>query len=145
MQHALRWLADNQGYSPDVVVYLRPTSPLRRVEDIEEAIVRLLQTGADRVRSICLVEHHPYWMKKLDGERLVPLLEGVNESRYYRRQLLPPVYRLNGAVDVTWRKTIMDEESFFCGDVGAYVMPLERSIDLNSELDFALAELLLQG
>lgn len=143
-QHALSWLAEHEGYYPDIVVWLRPTAPLRTVQDIEAAIDILVRTKADFVRSVCVAEHHPYWMNRLDADRLVPFVEGVDESQYYRRQLLPPVYRLNGAVDVTWRSTIMEKGLIYSGDVRGYVMPAERSIDLDSELDFTLAELLLQ-
>ena len=143
-QHALSWLAEHEGYHPDIVVWLRPTAPLRTVQDVEAAIQLLIETNADCVRSVCLAEHHPYWMKRLDGDRLVPFVDGIDEGRYYRRQLLPPVYRLNGAVDVTWCRTLMEKGLLYTGDVRGYVMPAERSIDLDSELDFALAELLLQ-
>jgi CMP-N-acetylneuraminic acid synthetase len=143
-QHALSWLAEHEGYRPDIVVWLRPTTPLRTVQDVEAAIQLLIETGADCVRSVSLAEHHPYWMKQLDGDRLVPFIDGVDESEYYRRQLLPPAYRLNGAVDVTWCRTAIEKGLLYGGDVRGYVMPAERSIDLDSELDFALAELLLQ-
>jgi len=143
-QHALSWLAEHEGYNPDIIVWLRPTVPLRAVEDIAVAVDLLVQTKADLVRSVCLAEHHPYWMKRLEHDRLVPFVDGIDESKYYRRQLLPPVYRLNGAVDVTWRQTVMEKGLLYTGDVRGYVMPAERSVDLDSELDFALAELLLQ-
>jgi CMP-N,N'-diacetyllegionaminic acid synthase len=143
-QHALSWLAEHEDYHPDIVTWLRPTAPLRTVQDVEAAIQLLIETGADCVRSVSAAEYHPYWMKRLDGDRLVPFVDGVDESRYYRRQLLPPAYRLNGAVDVTWCRTVMEKGMLYSGDVRGYVMPAERSIDLDSELDFALAELLLQ-
>ncbi len=143
-QHALHWLMMHENYCPEVVVWLRPTSPLRTVQDIDAAVRLLVETGADCVRSVCLAEHHPYWMKRLEGNRLLPFVEGVDESKYYRRQELPPAYRLNGAVDVTWCKRIVENGKLFGGDMRGYVMPVERSVDLDSELDFALAELLLQ-
>lgn len=143
-QHALSWLAEHEDYRADIVVWLRPTAPLRAVEDVEAAISLLIETGADCVRSVCVAEHHPYWMKRLEDDRLVPFIDQTDDSKYYRRQLLPPAYRLNGAVDVTWSKTVMEKGLVYSGDVRGYVMPLVRSIDLDSELDFALAELLLQ-
>jgi CMP-N,N'-diacetyllegionaminic acid synthase len=143
-QHALSWLAEHEDYYSDIVVWLRPTAPLRIVQDVEAAIQLLIETGADCVRSVSLAEHHPYWMKRLDGDCLVPFVDGIDESTYYRRQLLPPAYRLNGAVDVTWCRTVMEKGLLYGGDVRGYVMPTERSIDLDTELDFALAELLLQ-
>lgn len=143
-QHALSWLAEHECYRPDIVVWLRPTVPLRTVQDVEAALQQLIETGADCVRSVCPAKHHPYWMKRLNGDRLVPFVEGIDVARYYQRQLLPPVYRLNGAVDVTWCRTVMEKGLLYSGDVRGYVMPAGRSIDLDSELDFALAELLLQ-
>lgn len=143
-KYALSWLREHEGYHPDIVVWLRPTSPLRTTHDIEAAIRLLIQSDADCVRSVCRVEHHPYWMKRFAGDRLVPFIEGFDERRYYQRQLLPTVYRLNGAVDVTWCKTVMERGLLYSGDVRGYIMPIERSIDLDSELDFALAELLLK-
>ena len=142
--HALGWLESNDGYSPEVVVWLRPTAPLRTVHDINGATKKLIDTGADCVRSVCLVEHHPYWMKRLDGDRLVPLLDEADEAVYYQRQLLPPVYRFNGAVDVTRCKTVIEAGKLYSGDMRGYVMPAESSIDLDSEVDFALLELLMQ-
>lgn len=109
-QHALSWLNEHEKYCPDIIVWLRPTAPLRIVEDIEGAIKLLTETKADCVRTVCKAEHHPYWMKQLNGNRLLHFLEGIEETKkYYRRQLLPPVYRLNGAVDVTWRETVMEK------------------------------------
>jgi CMP-N,N'-diacetyllegionaminic acid synthase len=143
-QHALSWLARQEGYGPDIVVWLRPTAPLRSGQDVDAAIELLIETGADCVRSVCLAEHHPYWMKRLNGNRLEPFVEGVDHSKYYRRQLLPPVYRLNGAVDVTWCRTVIEGSQLYDGDIRGYVMPSERSIDVDTELDLALTTLLLE-
>jgi len=143
-QHASSWLAEHEDYRPDIVVWLRPTALLRTVQDVEAAIRLLIETGADCVRSVCSPEHHPYWMKKLNGDRLVPFMEDIDLARYYQRQLLPPVYSLNGAVDVTRCRAVTEKGSLYGGDVRGYAMPVDRSIDLDSELDFAIAELLLE-
>ena len=128
-RHALAELGE-----PDSVAWLRPTAPLRAAEDIEAALGLLGETGADTVRSVTEAEHSPYLMGRLDGGRLVPLLGDVPE----RRQLLPLVYRLNGAVDVVRCSSVGDV--LFGGDVRAYVMPAERSVDVETELDLLLAE-----
>jgi CMP-N-acetylneuraminic acid synthetase len=141
-RHALSALASD-GYEPEAVAWLRPTAPLRTAEDIGAAVELLASTGAACVRSVCEAEHHPYWMKKLDGDRLAPFVLGADESTYYRRQLLPPVYRLNGAVEVVRPSAVPVDGPLFGGDVRGYVMPAERSIDLETELDFILAEALL--
>jgi CMP-N-acetylneuraminic acid synthetase len=143
-QHALSWLNEHEKYCPDIIVWLRPTVPLRVAEDIEGAIGLLTETKADCVRTVCEAEHHPYWMKQLNGDRLLPFLKEIKVEKYYRRQLLPPVYRLNGAVDVTWRERVMENGLLYSGDVRGYVMPGERSIDLDNELDFLFADLLIR-
>lgn len=139
-EHALSWLAERERYEPELVAWLRPTAPLRTAADVDAAVDLLVRTGADCVRSVCAAEHHPFWTRRLEGDRLLPLLE-VDEARYPRRQLLPPAYRLNGAVDVVRRASVRGE--LWQGDVRGYEMPRERSVDLDDELDFLLAELLL--
>ncbi len=144
-KYALEWLETHQGYSPDVVVWLRPTAPLRRSLDVDQAVEKLIASKADCIRSISKVEHHPYWMKRLDGDCLIPFLEdGKDERAYPQRQLLPPVYRLNGAVDVTWAKNVTKHGYLFGGETLAHLMDLEFSLDIDSEIDFQIAELLLQ-
>lgn len=143
-QHALKWLAENENYCPEIIVWLRPTVPLRIKEDIYGAIVKLIQTGSDWTRSICLSEHHPYWMYNIEEDRLAPFIEGTDINNYRQRQLLPPVYRVNGAVDVAWIGTITEKCLLYSGNVSAYIMPSERSVDLDTILDFDLAELLIQ-
>ena len=133
-RHALETLGDEF----DVVAWLRPTAPLRTADDIAAAVLLLEEAGADCVRSVCEAEHSPYWMGRVEEGRLVPLLDDLPPQR----QLLPPVYRLNGAVDAVRCAAVGDE--LFGGDVRAYVMPRERSVDLDTELDFLLAEALLR-
>lgn len=143
--HVLAWLAENENYIPELVIWLRPTTPLRITQDIEAAVRLLQASDFDCVRSVCETEHHPYWMKRLENGCLKPFVADADEKRYYRRQLLPPVYRLNGAVDIVRvDKKAKKRETLFAGKMGGYVMPLERSLDLDSELDFIIAEALLR-
>jgi len=90
------------------------------------------------------VKHHPYWMKRLQEDRLLPFMEDKDEKEYYRRQLLPPLYYLNGAVDVVWVENVLKEELLFTGDVRAYVMPPEFSEDIDTEFDFVIVEAILE-
>ena len=148
--HAIQWLEENQNFSPDIVVWLRPTVPLRLPADIDSTIELLAASGADCVRSVCIVEHHPFWMKRVEDDgRLATLVPDHDERTYYNRQTLPPVYRLNGAVDAIWCTRLSegaDEGRLFWGwpDVRAFVMPVERSIDIDTELDFVTAEYIVK-
>jgi len=143
VQHALQWLKQHEGYQPDVVVLLQPTSPLRRSEHIDQGVELLLKTQADSVISLCETEHSPYWMKLLDEKGQVkPFIESKIE--YFRRQDLPIVYRLNGAIYATRYNIIKERNRLLGDDVRALVMTREDSVDVDDEIDFLLAELLLK-
>ncbi len=112
-QHALRWLLDNEGYSPELVVHLRPTGPVRRVEAIDQAIeLMLAHPEADALRSVSVPAQTPYKMWRV-GETgyLQPLLEvpGVIEPYCQPRQGLPEVYWQNGYVDIIRPSTILEK------------------------------------
>ena len=141
-RHVLEQLAA-AGNLPDVVVWLRPTSPLRRVEDIEGAIAALATTRADSVRSVSLSKAHPYWMKTVADGLLESFVPGKDDRTHPNRQSLPPVYMLNGAVDVMRTPVVLARQSLWGDSVGAFVMPAERSIDIDTFTDFAMAEILL--
>jgi len=143
VQHALHWLQQHEDCQPELVVLLQPTSPLRRAEHIDQGIKLLLQTNADSAVSVCAVEHSPYWMRVLDDEgRVNPFVE--TDRQFLRRQDLPLVYRLNGALFITRLSTIMNEGRLLGDDVRALVMAREDSIDIDDEVDFLLTELLLK-
>ncbi|MGQ0684311.1 acylneuraminate cytidylyltransferase family protein [Bradyrhizobium sp.] len=126
----------------DAVLLMQPTSPLRTVEDIEGCI-RL----AERVEAGCVVSvsepiQHPYWMYRLDPEQhLQPF---VATKHVTCRQDLPVVYAANGALYFARREWLQSRRTFIAADTVGYVMPVERSVDLDSPLDWKLAELLLK-
>jgi CMP-N,N'-diacetyllegionaminic acid synthase len=141
-QHAIGHLEEMEGYRPKIIVILQPTSPLRLVEDVDRAIEGFLNGKCDSIASVCEVEHPLQWMYTLEGGRLKPVIkEGENVTR---RQDAAEVYRLNGAIYVTSRDMIMKENRVLGRDIGTYIMPLERSVDIDTELDFTLAGLLMK-
>ncbi len=123
----------------DRVVLLQPTSPQRTSDDIDAASALMNETGAHSCTSVCEVEQSPHLMYSLDpGGRLERLLPPP--PRGLRRQDLPTIYRLNGAlyaVDVDWFLRI---GAFVTEETVAYVMPDHRSVDIDTAEDFALAE-----
>lgn len=140
-RQVIKYLEDVENSHPDAVVFLQPTSPLRKAEDIDGAIEKFLQTNCDSIVSVCEVEHPPHWMYTLEGDRLKPIIEGG--EMVTRRQDAPRVYRLNGAIFVTRSDVIMKQNSLVGHNTGAYIMSLERSVDIDTELDFRLTELLM--
>lgn len=140
--HALDWLGA-QGDAFDVVVLLQPTSPLRRTADITDAVELMFSKKAQAVISVCKTEHHPFWSNvipadgSLDGF-LRPELLNTN------RQHLPVFYRLNGAVYTAFCSSLREQNGFFGKGSVAYIMPSERSIDIDTRLDLQFAEFLLR-
>lgn len=142
LQHAIERLKKD-GYDPDIIAVLQPTSPLRTSKHIDQAISILVSTGADSVVSLCEAEHSPYWMKKIDrAGRVTPFLDTGKE--YNRRQDLPKVYRLNGAIFITRPDIIMNEGRLLGDDTRAYIMEPENSIDIDTEFDFRVAEWIMK-
>jgi CMP-N,N'-diacetyllegionaminic acid synthase len=141
--HALRWLCAEQSYSPECVLLLQPTSPLRQAEDIQNSIALLLEREAACVVSVSQVEQHPYWMKRVAADgRLEEFLPEV--AMPTRRQDLPPAYAVNGAIYLGRRDWLMANQSFYGPATYGYIMPPERSLDIDTALDLRLAELALK-
>lgn len=140
-QQVLHFLKKTEEYIPDIVVILQPTSPLRKTNDIDTCIEKLCSERCDSVITVTKVEHPPQWMVKLDkNSRLNNFLTGKN---VVRRQESEELYIPNGAVFVTWVYTIIKENTIRGADTRAIVMPSERSIDIDTELDFYIAEQLM--
>lgn len=142
LQHVLSQLTATEGHQFEIVVLLQPTSPLRRAEDIDRAVTLLEQTRADSVISLCAAEHHPAWMKRIERDCVLPFLE--NGPEVTRRQDLPPVYRLNGAIYVTRAQVLLQGNAILGRDTRALIMDNESSVDIDTPLDMKLAALILQ-
>jgi CMP-N,N'-diacetyllegionaminic acid synthase len=125
------------------VVLLQPTSPLRTAADIDGAIDRCIEAKAPSCVSVCAVSESPYWMYRIGaGGQLQPLL---GEASQARRQDLPAVYVLNGAIYVARADWLARGKSFVGADTVAYVMPAERSLDIDTEDDFHLLKTRLES
>jgi len=134
--HALTALP---GY--DYVVLLQPTSPLRSTEDIDGCLARCERSNAPACVSVTEPTHHPQWMYTMDdSETLLP----ISEQRSVRRQDLPQVYSLNGAVYVARAEWLNESHSFLGEGTLGYVMSAHRSVDIDTEQDLAIAACLLQ-
>ena len=138
--HAINWTEENDK-PYDLVMLLQPTSPLRIKEDIDKAIELLFEKRADAIVSVCEMEHHPYWSNVLPEDGCMK--DFIKPEAARRRQELPAFYRLNGAIYLSYCNYLKQEKSFFGDKTFAYIMPRERSIDIDEELDFIVAEILL--
>ena len=142
--HALEFFAHAEKTSFDIVLLLQPTSPLRTADDIDASLEILVSTGADSVISFYQVESgHPYYMYTIEDKKPIPLLTVPTQNT--RRQDFPPVYVRNGAIYATRSSVLFQYHNFYGEDVRAYIMPFERSINIDTEVDLLLAQALLQG
>ncbi len=144
VDHALSELKMREGYVPDVVVMLQPTSPMRTAEDIGNAMELFVETQADEVISVTATETHPYWTVVVDEKGIVSSFVDLPATALeVGRQDLPVVYKLNGAIYITRPQGVIQMASHpYSGKTHAYIMPPERSIDINTEMDFRIAEAL---
>jgi CMP-N,N'-diacetyllegionaminic acid synthase len=125
----------------DFVAILQPTVPLRTGQDIDECIRILIDTKADSVISVYQVfDHHPSRMYRIENDRLISY---APEPAGRLRQDLSPVFHRNGAV-YAFRRSLLDEMGTFIGpDTRPYLMPRERSINIDEEIDLLLADVVI--
>ncbi len=146
-QHALKWFSDHEGYSPDIVVQLRPTSPFRPPELIDEAIQLLIDhPGASSVRGVVPSKENPFkmWMIEPDG-KMVPLLETEFEEPFNMpRQELPSSYWQTGHIDVIRAETIING-SMSGQEIYSYNIDPLFSVDLDNLQDWQRAEMRLKS
>jgi CMP-N-acetylneuraminic acid synthetase len=134
--HALSRLP---GY--DWVLLLQPTSPLRTADDIEGIIRLCLKHDAPAAVSVCQASKHPQWMYRCGAEhRLIPYSDKPLVSR---RQDLPPVYALNGALYLARCDWLLQRRGFIAEETLGYEMPANRSADIDSALDWQWVEFLM--
>jgi len=149
IQHAVAEMERYKNTTYDYIAMLQPTSPLKTAADIDEALNKLISEGADGIISVVTVDNnHPMKMKKFLGEGGLtgPLVD--YEAPPYEncpRQFLPPVFMVNGALYATKRDVFMNQGSFKGNHCIGYIMPMDRSVNIDTELDFILAEYMIKN
>ncbi len=146
IDHALQQLRHQEGYVPDIVVFLQPASPLCLPSDIDGAIDLYTQKDADLVVSITVTDIHPYWATAMDDSgRLSSFMPLPPMVFQVGRQSFPPAYQDAGAVYVTKPDHVMrmtteryTEKTF------GYEIPIERSMDIHTPADLVVAESFLR-
>jgi len=143
ISHILDTLNEREKYEPSTIVLLQPTSPLRESKNIKEALELFQTNKCGSVISICEVLHPIQWTFEIvDNGFLKP---AFNEKYLgMRRQELTKYYLPNGAIFITSLSNFREKNSFYCHPIMPYIMPPEISVDLDTELDFIIAESLLK-
>ena len=138
--HALKWFK-NKGEDFDYIMKLQPTSPLRTKQDIINSMDLIIQKDGDSIVSVSECEHHPLWSNKLEPD--LKMSNFIDEDiKGKNRQELPKYYRLNGAIFLSKIETLLNTKDWLGEKSYAYIMDSNRAIDIDSEMDFYLAELL---
>ena len=136
-EHALNWLKGNENYQPDIVVHLRPTTPIRDISDIDKMIEILVQNGdADSIRSVIKNTETVFKMWFMNDGFLSPV---VTDSRFYEaynmpRQALPESYLQNASIDITRAATILEKKSMTGDKILGYIMDDNFDIDYRHQL-----------
>jgi len=143
LQHAVGFIEERDHLHLDWILLLQPTTPFRAIEDILAAIHLAQKGGCDSIISVKQVfEVHPILMKRIENDQLLPF--SVEEKEGTRRQdYQPPAYMRNGAIYLTRRDVLMKSDSIWGKVIRPYVMPEERSVNIDSEMDFLVAEQML--
>jgi len=140
IKHTIQFL-ELQGYRPDVVVDLDPTSPLRTEKDIE-ACIRMVTTGeADNVFSVTRASKSPYFNMVEISDGRVKLVKPLDRPAK-RRQDTPEVYDMNASIYVWKRDALMNNDTLFLEKTRIYLMP-KWAIDIDDEIDFEFVEYML--
>ncbi len=147
-EHALHWLEEHEGYTPEILVQLRPTSPLRRTGHIDMAVYRLIERpDADAIRTVCIPFQNPFKMWRIGPDGLMqPLVQtGHKEPYNMPRQVLPEVYWQTGYVDAAWANTILGKASMTGDRILPLVIDPSEWIDIDSPDDWRRAERLIES
>ncbi len=144
-EHALQWLAEHENYHPEIVVQLRPTSPISPRGLVDDAIQVLLNhKDADSVRGVVLAGQNPHKMWRISGENgpMKNLLDvpGIAEPYNAPRQILPPIYWQTGHIDAIRSDTITKGGSMSGGVIYPIIIDSRFTVDIDNLQDWARYE-----
>lgn len=144
-QHFIKYLTDKGGRLPEAFLSLPATSPLRSINDVENCLNEFKKGRADFVVGITSSQRNPYFnmVKKGDDNQVNLVIQQV--EKYSRRQDTPEIFDLTTVCYVGKPSTILTKNSIFEGKVAGVEIPRERAIDIDTELDFQIAEFLFKS
>lgn len=146
LDHVLKFLSDEEGIKPEIIVWLEPPCPFRTAKEVDEAI-HILQGDpeADSLRAVCEPFQNPYKSWTLEGKYLEPLMEQKGNAFHSGpRQNTKTVYWQNGTIFLIKRSTLLNKGNMFGDKILPFIMPDSRFIDIDTKEDLALAEFYLK-
>lgn len=145
LQHAVKWVENDEGLKYNLIIELMCTNPLKITFDIDACIEKLIKTNADSVIAVHQLEdHHPARIKKIIDDKIVNFcVEEEKESR--RQDLMPKAYIRSGSIYALKRDHLMLENSRYGSkNSRPYILPIDRAINIDSEIDFLLAKKMIK-
>lgn len=139
--NVLEQLQKKEQYVPEIIILLQATSPLRTTEDIDTAMKIFLGSSGVSLISVTEYDHTPYWAFRIEKGFLKPEFASGSLKR---SQDLPKLYRPNGSIFIIRLDSFLKHRSFYTKQNLSFIMPRERSIDIDDEFDFSIAEFLLR-
>ena len=139
--HMVEWLAEHKAYSPDYVMLLQPTSPLRESRDIDAAFELCLQKRADGVLGVTPMHWRLNWLRSVNLEGQLQTIQAQESGDASDQR--QPLYVLSGAMYLAKREVLIANGDFAGESTYAYVMPPERALDVDSPWDLHVANLIL--
>lgn len=141
--HALRWIKKNEGKEYDYFILLQPPLPLRTTKHIDGAIEKIVNDPiAKTLLSITKATTNPYLIEIINKKGyLEDFIE--RQERIVRRQDIPSIYQINGAIYLIKSKDFLEKKSFYISPMSYYLMSRRSSVDLDDNFDFTLAEFLI--
>ncbi len=143
IRHCVEEVEKRRDCSFDLVVDLQPTSPLREAQDISAAVLLVEVLGAENVITGSIAKSSPYFSLVEERTNGTVGLSKPTDPPIVRRQDAPKCFDMNGSIYVWQRAALMAQDGLFLPTTRLYEMPEERSVDIDTELDFAFAEFLL--
>lgn len=143
VKHCIEYYQTQLNKTFDYIILIQPTSPLRTSSDIDSSIELLIEKNADAIVSLCETEHSPLWANTIDNTlSLDHFLQ--DDVKTKRSQDLPIYYRINGAIYICRTTELLKQKTFFLEKkCFAYLMNKEKSVDIDTLIDFKLAEILI--
>lgn len=145
LKHAVGFMERKNKIKYDFIIEIMATNPLKNVKDIDSVILKLIKTKADSVIAMSrVIEQHPRRLKKIINDRIVDIMPEIKESR--RQDLKPKIYIRSGSI-YGLKRDILIKKGLRYGtrDSRPYILPYKRSINIDDENDFMLANFLIKN
>ncbi|MEW5820225.1 MAG: acylneuraminate cytidylyltransferase family protein [Cyanobacteriota bacterium] len=128
---------------PDIIIILQPTSPLRKVVDINQSLEMLVNSNANRIVSVYKSDKSPLWYRTITGQGYISdiiSITGVKSADLHEKSF----YLINGSIYAFYTECFLKDKSISGDKTLAYIMPPERSVDIDRDIDLKMAEFLLE-